>query len=312
MNYYNHHIGDYITKTIHLSLEQHGAYRRMMDIYYSTEEPLPLDVDLICRKIPTHTESEKSAVIYILSQHEFFEKRDDGYHNEHCDAVIRLWKRNRDNGKFGGRPLKKERGEENPEKTQKKPKQEPKQEPKVKPNSKPRRNPPNTQYPIPNTQEREDIVSPDGDTRPRPLEEDGDAGFSLSKKPKVPYDDIKKAYHEICVALPRCKTLSDKRKRMLDAAWRTAGKDMSTIREALTKAQASPFLRGERNKPDSKNPNFRADFEFVFTEKNFSNILDGRYDDNGNAGSDQKKKKSAGEMALFGETPDDGEGEQQK
>ena len=32
MNYYSHHIGDYLTATAHLTLLEHGAYRRLIDI----------------------------------------------------------------------------------------------------------------------------------------------------------------------------------------------------------------------------------------------------------------------------------------
>lgn len=278
VNYYNHHIGDYITKTIHLSLEQHGAYRRMMDIYYSTEKPLPLDIDLICRKIPTHTESERAAVIYILSQPEFFEKRDDGYHNEHCDAVIRMWKRNRNNGKLGGRPLKKEHGEENPKETQKKPKQEP----KAKPNAKPRNNPPNTQYPIPNTQEenKDTVLSDDNTSSSSPEEGACPSGFLLSKRPSVPYEEIRRAFNEICTAYPACRAMSDRRKKMVNVTWRHLGGTMDAIRTLFKKAQESDFLKGLAPSTERKDNPFVASFDFIINPNKAIRIMEGLYDNN--------------------------------
>ena len=43
VNYYPHHIGDYSKDTSHLTMLEDAAYRRMLDVYYATEKPLPLD-----------------------------------------------------------------------------------------------------------------------------------------------------------------------------------------------------------------------------------------------------------------------------
>ncbi len=51
MNYYSHHIGDYTTDTAHLSLLEDGAYRRLMDRYYTTEAPLPVDEPALFRVV---------------------------------------------------------------------------------------------------------------------------------------------------------------------------------------------------------------------------------------------------------------------
>ena len=40
MNYYERHIGDYLKDTAHLSLLEHGIYGRLLDIYYTREEPI--------------------------------------------------------------------------------------------------------------------------------------------------------------------------------------------------------------------------------------------------------------------------------
>ncbi len=41
MNYYPFHLGDYAAHTKHLGLLEDLAYRRMIDLYYTTEKPLP-------------------------------------------------------------------------------------------------------------------------------------------------------------------------------------------------------------------------------------------------------------------------------
>ena len=40
MNYYNFHIGDYARRTRHLSVIEDLFYRRLLDLYYTTEAPL--------------------------------------------------------------------------------------------------------------------------------------------------------------------------------------------------------------------------------------------------------------------------------
>lgn len=86
MNYYPHHIGDYTKDTAHLSMLEDGAYRRMMDVYYSTERPLPLESGKLYRLVRAQTTAERKAVDTILG--EYFERRDDGWHQKRIDAEI--------------------------------------------------------------------------------------------------------------------------------------------------------------------------------------------------------------------------------
>lgn len=41
MNFYEHHLGDYMRDTAHLSMIEDAAYRRLLDAYYIREAPLP-------------------------------------------------------------------------------------------------------------------------------------------------------------------------------------------------------------------------------------------------------------------------------
>ena len=51
MIWYKFHLGDYITHTLHLSDAEDLAYRRLLDLYYMSEEPIPLNTELVARKI---------------------------------------------------------------------------------------------------------------------------------------------------------------------------------------------------------------------------------------------------------------------
>jgi hypothetical protein len=59
VNYYPHHIGDYLRDTVHLTMIEDGAYRRMLDLYYASEKPLPLDLSWLCRLMRAERDEEK-------------------------------------------------------------------------------------------------------------------------------------------------------------------------------------------------------------------------------------------------------------
>ena len=84
MNFYPHHIGDYISHTAHLSNDEDLAYRRLIELYYQTEGPLALDVQSAARAI--RMRDQKDAVEAVLS--EFFVATDEGYQHGRCDDEI--------------------------------------------------------------------------------------------------------------------------------------------------------------------------------------------------------------------------------
>ena len=94
MNYYSHHIGDYLTDTAHLSILEDGAYRRLMDRYYSTETPLTTDEQALFRLLRARSDDEKEAVRVVLE--EFFVKTDAGWSHKRCDAEIAIFKEKSD------------------------------------------------------------------------------------------------------------------------------------------------------------------------------------------------------------------------
>lgn len=123
MNYYSFHIGDYLSATAHLSIIEHGAYRRLLDIYYIHESPLPDDVKQIYRLVGARGKEEREAVDSVLA--EFFQSTPEGFRHDRCDHEIALCNKNRSNGKKGGRPSKNQNPTETQTKTQPKPKTNP-------------------------------------------------------------------------------------------------------------------------------------------------------------------------------------------
>lgn len=119
MNFYPHHIGDYLTATAHLSWMEDCAYRRLLDLYYSREQAIPGDVVQAARLCRATTKDERKAVETVLA--EFFTLTDKGWTHTRCEEEIvkaaDAAERARQNGKRGGRPPK-QKPTENPEITQ--------------------------------------------------------------------------------------------------------------------------------------------------------------------------------------------------
>ena len=106
MNYYSFHIADWALHTSHLSLEEDGVYRRLLDHYYDTESPIPAETNPVIRRLRLRGYEE--AVALILE--EFFVLEPDGWHNKRADREIEAYQQKaeqaRANGKRGGRPKK--------------------------------------------------------------------------------------------------------------------------------------------------------------------------------------------------------------
>jgi uncharacterized protein YdaU (DUF1376 family) len=82
MNFYPFHIGDYISHTNHLSDAEDLAYRRMIDLYYHSEQPFN-DSSTVARRIRTTVEIVETVL------HEFFTFEDDNcWHNKRIDEEI--------------------------------------------------------------------------------------------------------------------------------------------------------------------------------------------------------------------------------
>lgn len=106
MNYYQFHIGDFRSGTINMSRHSRWIYRDMMDVYYDSEEPLPLDMDVLCDMLGVSSDDEKEIVRRHLRFK--FDMTEAGYTHEVCEKVISEYRAKADvaraNGKLGGRP----------------------------------------------------------------------------------------------------------------------------------------------------------------------------------------------------------------
>jgi uncharacterized protein YdaU (DUF1376 family) len=85
MHYYQFHIGDYRAATAHLTNDEDLAYRRLLDMYYDTETPIPLDIDWVSRRLRLG----QDVIENVLK--DMFKLSVDGYIHTRCDSEIQKY-----------------------------------------------------------------------------------------------------------------------------------------------------------------------------------------------------------------------------
>jgi uncharacterized protein YdaU (DUF1376 family) len=85
LNYYEHHIGDYLKDTAHLSLLEHGVYLRLLQVYYTREHGIP--TAQAARLVGARTQEELEALETVLR--EFFDISEGGiWTQKRCEELI--------------------------------------------------------------------------------------------------------------------------------------------------------------------------------------------------------------------------------
>ena len=110
----------------------------------------------------------------------------------------------------------------------------------------------------------------------------------------VPYETIKSMYNEICLSFPRCKALSEARKKTIKARFKN-GYTEEDFKTLFTKAEASSFLKGKNSR------SWSATFDWLIKDTNMAKVLDGNFDDHRKGGEKNgTTAKHPGEAELFG------------
>lgn len=106
MQFYKRFIGDYGRDTAILTMEQDGAYGRLLDYYYATEKPLPTDREELYLIARAMSAGQRKSVDAVIAR--YFKLDDTGYRNGRADIEIAAHGKEaaaaRENGKRGGRP----------------------------------------------------------------------------------------------------------------------------------------------------------------------------------------------------------------
>ena len=254
MHYYQFNIGDYIKNTLHLSLEEDLAYRRLLDYYYDSEQPIPNDIPRVSRRLRMGSEIIQS----ILD--EFFELTENGYKNHRADLEIASYHeymaKQKANGMKGGRPKKTQlKPTANPDETQNNPKQ--------------------TQEPLTiNHKPNISISPPSGEPE-------------MGGLPKCNHQGVIDLYHQHLPTLRRVEVWNETRKGYLRQRWREVADELSKTKEIeasdilawfaefFAHIGTSRFLTGKVNSKDGRA--FVADLEWILKPSNFAKIIEGKY-----------------------------------
>ena len=111
-------------------------------------------------------------------------------------------------------------------------------------------------------------------------EEEIEEDKEKDKRDIINYQRIVDMYNEICISLPKVKSLSDARKKSIKARLRKYSE--ADIQQAFINAEESDFLKGGNNRT------WTADFDWIMKDTNIAKVLDGNYENR--TGSKQNSK----------------------
>lgn len=99
--------------------------------------------------------------------------------------------------------------------------------------------------------------------------------IEIKKEKKIDYQRIAAMYNDTCVSFPKIKSLSDARKKAIKARLQTYTYDAFEM--LFAKAEASDFLKGKNSR------DWQANFDWLIKDANMAKVLDGNYDNKGQA-----------------------------
>lgn len=107
-------------------------------------------------------------------------------------------------------------------------------------------------------------------------------------KKENPKDDIIKMFNELCISLPKVKTVTETRKKAAKSIMKKYS--IEQIKEVFKKAEASDFLKGKNNRY------WKANFDWLMKDSNFAKVIDGNYDN-----KKQAKGNTSYDLSEFNE-----------
>ena len=253
MHYFQFNIGDYRAATAHLSNDEDLAYRRLLDMYYDTENQIPLDTQWVAKRLRLDCEVVKAVL------QDMFKLTETGWHHGRCETVIEQYhamaEKNRANGRLGGR-------KKNPLAT----------------NSQPIAKATINDKPITNNQLKPSLCPPDGELE------------SAKKLPGCDHKAVIELYHQNLPTMRRVEVWNETRAGYLRQRWREVAAELAQAQditasdvlnwwgEFFQSVGKSRFLTGRVNSKDGRA--FVADLEWILKPSNFAKIVEGKYHGN--------------------------------
>lgn len=254
MNWYKHYIGDYHRDTNRLTIRQHGVYRLLLDEYYATEKPLPLDVEECCRVVHAANDEERADVALVLDR--YFDALSDGYHSKKADLLIakssaqRTTNRRITEQRTAKRTVPRSENEPSNDSSHEQP-----------------------TYQTPDTRHQTERGKVD-----LPIDHFSIPDFCEQRQPPANGEapELAKAFENWNITadefgLPRAEKLTEGRKRKLRQ--RLKEHRLDGWNKALTQFQHSAFLQGKNDR------GWRPTLDFLLQDSSFTKVLEGAYND---------------------------------
>ena len=120
----------------------------------------------------------------------------------------------------------------------------------------------------------------------RSLEEEGEeereGDIKKREKENNICQQVVDLFHSICISYPSVRTLSDARKKAINARLKIYS--LEDFRMLFEKAEASDFLKGSNDR------NWTATFDWLIKDANMAKVIDGNYDNRPRQGQSKKNK----------------------
>lgn len=252
MDWYPWYFELYKADTMHLDPYQDGCYRRLIDHYMGTRQPLP-DNDHALARIVGDSHANWVAMASAIVR-PFFKAKNGLLYHKKCDEILnnqdKKAKRLSESGKKGAEKRWKETSDLDSHAIA-------------------------TPMGSAIAEENRGDVLPNGNTPPPPLHDENESGKKGEAKPEPSAPEIQMAvslYNEVAKKrfLPIAQTVSETRRKKLKARLKACG-GLEGWRAAMQNLDASGFLRGENK------TGWKCDLDFLLQEKSFTRLVEGFY-----------------------------------
>jgi len=225
-----------------LSLLEHAIYRLLLDTYYLEEQPLCEDHATLMRTHSVNTTEERRAFENIIK--DFFELREDGYHNVQCDEELaKIYSKSEKARKSAEARWLKQKGKSNANASGMRTQCER-----------------NANGMLPTTH------------NPLPITQEDQAPLSVPLVPTCKHNEIIQIYLEVLPELPGIVLARYKgsvKEKNLKARWREdkAHQDLDFWKVFFGIVKTNPHWMGENDR------GWKADFEWLLKRNNFDKVI---------------------------------------
>ena len=117
-----------------------------------------------------------------------------------------------------------------------------------------------------------DVIREIEEDKDKDKDKDIEIEIEIEKRDKsISLSTIVDLYHVICPSFPKVRTLTENRKKALNARLRT-GYTLEDFQRLFEMAERSDFLKGKNNR------NWSADFDWLIKDANMAKVLEGKYE----------------------------------